>query len=1261
MMRGFTDAAASPAEVVVVCCLQNPNLLPPQRRAMVRLEGWLLITSALPSLAARGVLNGDLGTDIGRLGLDRVADNGSVTSSMHTGNAIGKIVWKLPARASLSSNGVFASALGWESGSLLGKFGSAVFPIASGDGGSSFEFDHGPSYLIFGDVEQDGRAYRPEFTEMLYGSQDGMKGYASTPRAALQQELKLRITSSTVHLGQWTENGTFEPRGGPAFTYSPQMKLVSDAHQEAVGKLGGGFWKAPMLQPSILQLDSLFSDESPGLPSLLRAAEEVAADSAYAVGTSSVDQGGLARNPDTLSASVHVEWLTPVVQKFRCVPIPERYSQPGAEKLYFAMGWDVADTAGLQGDGLDLDLSLVPFDRNKNPLPEKMVWKDLKAPAALGCKGKDMGAMHGFIDHRMGTEPGDEEVAAIDLACLDELHPEVDTVAVLGSIFRPSTMTWRQVRSAYLRILSGGAWEHNKQGDRFGIRGATVRSYIRLSGDDLKADPELQEQSLVVGLLFRERHKKWTFVATMKGVAGSNAGESMRTIRSFLWDHVYPASPKWDNTAEHSASTEVGSFAEPGIYPKLQLHNMLAQGQLPCIASRQDHALILLGHISLQDLQVCAQNKALPASVRSAAKALVSKPKTRRSLMMRAQSMAMLASKYTMPERMQIGSMLGVLNISEPTDSESSMRMRSLLRLYAEQPEMATTPSVIPDCEDQVAGFKNQALLHGRESEQLRAQNVALQEKVSRAESENALASVKIATLEAETWRLGNLSQPTGAKAEEELAIVPIFKPSFHWKTPHEDPRSMVPTTTGEKDKALADLAAQVAEMTSVKQLELENWRLGNLSEELQRQNENMHQNITSELASKRSLEAMLAKSANESKQLEAQNAKLLLQVKNLTSDKAAAESELAEVTSEKLRLANMTEHLGTRNDLLQQQAITADSTKSAAEAQLEKSETANRDLNRLNNELRTKLAALEKQVSNAGITRGEAEAVLEAQNAELLLQVESLTSDQAAAESVLAEVTSEKWRLAHKTAELSKSNDVLKQQALTTVAQLAKSETAILDLNNLNEELRTKIAALEQRVSDANAARGQTEAALEAQNAKLLLQVESLTSDKAAAESELAKVTSEKRLLANRTEYLSTRNDVLKQQALTADSTKAAAEAQLAKSETDIQDLNSLNEQLRTNIAALEKQVSDANIARGKAEAALEEAGNPDVQDLLQQLKRVTNSKGRLEAQVKVMEPAVSGLRECERKLKTLKQSATGDQTSADRSWMDNHLKYQG
>merc|ERR1712151_776414 len=183
---------------------------------------------------------------------------------------------------------------------------------------------------------------------------------------------------------------------------------------------------------------------------------------------------------------------------------------------------------------LDLDLSLVPVNKMKQVIDHKTVFYGQKAPQALQCGGNQY-AMQAFNDDRSGDQPGDDELVKVNLGCLNQFHSDIEAVVVLVNIYAPEQLTWSQIDSAYLRIVSGG--QEMSQGENFFVRDAeAVRSFVRLSGNDLKADPGLAMNSLAVGMFFRQPSQSggadWAFATLMRGMNGRNAPQVGPALQS---------------------------------------------------------------------------------------------------------------------------------------------------------------------------------------------------------------------------------------------------------------------------------------------------------------------------------------------------------------------------------------------------------------------------------------------------------------------------------------------------------------------------------------------------------------------------------------------------------------------------------------------------------------------------------------------------------------------------------------------------------
>lgn len=381
---------------------------------------------------------------------------------------------------------------------------------------------------------------------------------------------------------------------------------------------------------------------------------------------------------NSIPVQFRVEWFTTVLQKFRCVPVAPQYTKTGASSIFIAMGWDT------EGDveNLDLDLSLVPLDGKKTVLKNKMVYYNQKTPRALSCGYGARGlGMQAFNDDRSGDEPGDDELVKIDLACLNQFHRDVEAVVVMVNIFAPRTLTWSSIDSAYLRIISGGR-EMSQSGNFFVHDAEAVRSFVRLSGEDLKADPDLANQGLAVGMFFRQPDDTWAFGALMKGMGGQNVERSAPALQTILQDLVYPANTQWDKTQEQKAAMDAGAFGQNGMQGKATLNNLISNGELPCISSRTDQALLKLGHMNQEALQQVATNAKVPKSVQNLATKIQNGGAQADQIRKMAQGVDKMEKAHTEAERKEIASTIGKAEVTAPTAEESTEALSDLDDLF---------------------------------------------------------------------------------------------------------------------------------------------------------------------------------------------------------------------------------------------------------------------------------------------------------------------------------------------------------------------------------------------------------------------------------------------------------------------------------------------------------------------------------------------------------------------------------------------------
>merc|ERR1712137_222396 len=120
-------------------------------------------------------------------------------------------------------------------------------------------------------------------------------------------------------------------------------------------------------------------------------------------------------------------------------------------------------------------------------------------------------------------------------------------------------------------------------------------------------------------MFFRQPRGDWAFAALMKGMPGRNVKASWPYIEQTLKDLVYPANQHWDDTKEQQSTAATGAFGQAGLHSEGTFNQQVKRGQLPCIASRKDQALLMLGHMTPQALNNVQQNPKIPSPVRDLA------------------------------------------------------------------------------------------------------------------------------------------------------------------------------------------------------------------------------------------------------------------------------------------------------------------------------------------------------------------------------------------------------------------------------------------------------------------------------------------------------------------------------------------------------------------------------------------------------------------------------------------------------------------
>merc|ERR1711976_712862 len=241
--------------------------------------------------------------------------------------------------------------------------------------------------------------------------------------------------------------------------------------------------------------------------------------------------------------------------------------------------------------------------------------------------------------------------------------------------------------SAYLRIVSGGM--ERASGGNFFIRGAeAVRSFVRLSGNDLKEDPGLAMNSIAVGMFFRQPSpdgmgSDWAFATLMRGLGGRKPVDMKGPLQAMLGDLVYPANTQWDKTQEQHALHQQGAFGQAGIHGKATVNSLIKGGQLPCVASKTDQARITMGHMTPADLQKVQNNPNpnIPQDVKKFA-GMMQNPQVAKQMQGMAQGVQQMEQANTENERKQIANQIGKTEPRPPTQQESQQAAVDLDSLF---------------------------------------------------------------------------------------------------------------------------------------------------------------------------------------------------------------------------------------------------------------------------------------------------------------------------------------------------------------------------------------------------------------------------------------------------------------------------------------------------------------------------------------------------------------------------------------------------
>jgi len=496
----------------------------------------------------------------------------------------------------------------WRTGEVLGKDDDFAWPIKQdGFGGSAmaFTFDHGVSDIVFGDLlDTDEEFSRFEFQETAYQLVQPSSNWLFQQPVddAVAQHLREENKESFIKMGEWNPDGFFMPLAA-RMQYTPRLMAMKSVWEDVSTK----YKKVAMQRPAIMDIDVLYAElpidrqvrkstvvindnkykgAQGSYPSLGKCsdsdsfADQVQKQAGYFCGRSKHEKcateeecerlGGRfkkkycmeakkgsgascgcckeigrhdsMRSGGSMNVQINVQWFAPVVKRFLCAPVEAKWAKTGASTVYIGMGW------GTEGDveGLDIDLSLVPLNKRKEYIKDKVIYFNNKQPNSLRCSHGSYGyAMQAFADDRSGDSPGDDELVKVNLDCLTKQFTDIETIVVVASIYRPQKLTWNMLDSVYMRLISGGHEE--QRGQSFLVRDAdSLRSFVRLSGDSQKANPNMEHNTLAVGMLFKETSGEWAFAGLMEGMKGTTALHAQKPLEKFMKTLNYPIRDDWD-------------------------------------------------------------------------------------------------------------------------------------------------------------------------------------------------------------------------------------------------------------------------------------------------------------------------------------------------------------------------------------------------------------------------------------------------------------------------------------------------------------------------------------------------------------------------------------------------------------------------------------------------------------------------------------------------------------------------------------------
>ena len=128
-----------------------------------------------------------------------------------------------------------------------------------------------------------------------------------------------------------------------------------------------------------------------------------------------------------------------------------------------------------------------------------------------------------------------------------------------------------------------------------------------------------------------------------------------------------------------------GAFGAPGLYTKDSYSKLIAKGILPCVATRRDHSLVMLGRMNPGDLAKVASNARISPNARSVARKMLDSPALRGQVSKLALQEKAVEAKASEVERLKAAAEAAAAKevTMEVSQAESERNLQNLDALFS--------------------------------------------------------------------------------------------------------------------------------------------------------------------------------------------------------------------------------------------------------------------------------------------------------------------------------------------------------------------------------------------------------------------------------------------------------------------------------------------------------------------------------------------------------------------------------------------------